>query len=291
MLENKAINVFNEFFGRSSIEGAYARVDESDSWFNTINTVYDSLAKIKSFQHEQKQITAKDGTKLVAFYYPLENSTKTAIFVHGYKSHAERESAFPALFYRSLGYNVLVPYSRAHGLSEGDFITFGAKEVDDLCLWANEINSLHPNGELVLHGFSMGGAISLFCSDKGIKNLKLIVSDAPCISTIGVINEVANAVDVQNSKQLSEQLERLFKERFKVDALSLQAEKMVCKSSCPLLLTAGSQEGLEDDLKIVANACNMPTKTVILDGCMHGNGMYLQTQVYQNAIKEMIKKY
>ena len=60
------------------------------------------------------------------------------IWVHGYTSHAERESAFPSLFYRSLGYNVLIPYLRAHDISQGKYISFGALESKDLLLFYDE---------------------------------------------------------------------------------------------------------------------------------------------------------
>ena len=33
------------------------------------------------------------------------------------------------------------------------------------------------------------------------------------------------------------------------------------------------------------------TSIIILPGCSHGNGMYKQTDMYQNRIKEFINKY
>ena len=34
-----------------------------------------------------------------------------------------------------------------------------------------------------------------------------------------------------------------------------------------------------------------PTEIIILPGCDHGNGMYKQTEMYQNFIKEFLNKY
>ena len=119
--------------------------------YNTALTIACSVVCIYSF----------DNYKLKAIYYPCKNSSKTMIWVHGYTSHAERESAFPSLFYRSLGYNVLIPYLRAHDISQGKYISFGALEHLDMINWGNKVNSINPNGKIILHGLSMGGGIVL----------------------------------------------------------------------------------------------------------------------------------
>ena len=113
--------LFHQLLKRPDINKAYAMVGPEDSWYDTITTVHHSLAQIQKLPHEDWQITSHDGLALKALYYP-GSSKKTMIWVHGYTSHAERESAFPSLFYRSLGFNVLIPYLRAHGPSEGTYI-------------------------------------------------------------------------------------------------------------------------------------------------------------------------
>ena len=206
----KANTIFDSFLGRSSIEGAYAKVDESDSWYDTINTVHSSLEEIKKNPSELFEITATDGYKLRAIYYPCGNSNKTMIFIHGYKSHAERESALPALFYRSHGYNVLIPYQRAHGISEGNYISFGALECSDLGLWVDKINSLHSAGNIVIHGFSMGAGIALFCCDTEMKNVSHIIADAPCVSIADILKSVCK----NTFKKGYEKIEKCASERF-----------------------------------------------------------------------------
>lgn len=284
----KAEKMLEEFLGRSSIEGAYALVDESDSWYDTINTVHKSLKKLKDFKSLPLEILSKDGLKLKGIYYPCEGSNKTVIFVHGYKSHAERESAFPGLFYMSLGYNLLVPYQRAHGESEGQFITFGAKECSDLSLWADKINQINGKGSIVIHGFSMGAEIALLCCDKHIKNLKAIIADAPCVSTIEVLKTVAKERFGNESEEICAYAVEIFKERFGVDPHLLDGNITVKQSKYPILFTAGSTEQMEEELINLSKICPTPSSVVILQGCEHGNGMYKQTQIYQNAIIKLL---
>ena len=86
----KANKLFERYFSRPDINKAYAMVDESDSWYDTITTVHDSLHKITKLPHDIIEIKSHDNLVLKGVYYP-NNSNTTVICVHGYTSHAERE--------------------------------------------------------------------------------------------------------------------------------------------------------------------------------------------------------
>lgn len=128
--------------------------------------VHNSLEEINKLPHEVLEVKSSDGLTMRGIYYPAaEKSDKTVICIHGYSSHAEREWAFPGLFYHSIGFNVLIPYQRAHGLSEGKKITFGVLEVFDMIQWIHKTNEKTPNGKILIHGLSMGGGIALELAD------------------------------------------------------------------------------------------------------------------------------
>ena len=59
----------------------------------------------------------------------------------------------------------------------------------------------------------------------------------------------------------------------------------------PLMLTAGSNENMEEVLSTIREHNPQPTTMLILPGCNHGNGMYKQTELYQNAIREFAERY
>ena len=50
-------------------------------------------------------------------------------------------------------------------------------------------------------------------------------------------------------------------------------------------------EEQEDILSIIKERNPQPTTILILPGCNHGNGMYKQTEMYQNTIREFTEKY
>ena len=286
----KANILFQQLLKRPNIDKAYAMVGPEDSWYDTITKVHNSLAEIQKLPHENWQIESQDGLKLCALYYPCGESKKTVIWIHGYTSHAERESAFPSLFYRSLGFNVLIPYQRAHGPSEGKYIAFGALEHRDMLQWVDKVNEITPDGQIILHGLSMGGGIVLDLADKEMKNVKCLIADAPNENIESFLRNITGHVFKKDADKVYPYVLARFKKEFGVDATEFDRVRTVSASRYPLLLAAGEMENREEQFAQLQQANPQNTEIVILPSCNHGNGMYKQTEMYQNAIKEFIDK-
>ena len=288
--KRKANALFDQLMGRPDINKAYAMVGPEDSWHQTITRVHDSLAEIQQLSHERLHIESHDGLKLAGVYYP-NGCRKTMIWVHGYTSHAERESAFPGLFYRSLGFNVLIPYLRAHGPSEGKYIAFGSLEYLDMQRWVDKINEMVPDGQILIHGLSMGGGIALDLASVPMKNVKCLVIDAPSESIDGFLRGVASYNFKTNAQRAYQHICKRFVKEFAADPLAFDRVQTVQNSCYPILLSAGENENCAGLFELLGKANPNPTHTVILPGCNHGNGMYKQTQMYQNAICEFVERY
>lgn len=284
--------LFGKLLSRPDISKAYKMIGPEDSWYNTIKTVHDSLAEIQKLPHYNLYIKSHDGLDLCGVYYPAdEASDKTVICIHGFGSHAEREWAFPGLFYHSLGFNVLIPYQRAHGPSEGKSISFGIFESQDMYEWIKRINKLTPDGTILLHGLSMGGGIALQMSATDMAGVKCIIADAPSEGLDYFYSRVSSDVFKSSGKKVAECAMSSFKKKTGIDPRDYNAKKVVKDSKYPILLSAGSMEKLEDNFNEIASLNPCETEMIILDGCNHGNGMYKQTEVYQGKIKEFISKY
>ena len=286
----KANILFEKLLARPDIDKAYAMVGPEDSWYDTITTVHNSLAQIQKLPHEVLEIASEDGLKLQAIYYPCEGSNKTMIWVHGYTSHAERESAFPALFYRSLGFNVLIPYLRAHGPSEGTYIALGALEHRDMMKWVEKVNEIHPCGQILIHGLSMGGGIVLDLADKEMPNVKCLIADAPSVTVDGLFRDVSGHVFKKDGGKVCARVLERFQKEFGVDAAQFNRIETVKQGRYPLLLSAGSNENMDDVLGQIKANNPMGTTVLILPGCNHGNGMYKQTEIYQGAIRAFVNR-
>lgn len=288
----KANILFHQLLKRPDINKAYAMVGPEDSWYATITKVHQSLAEIQQLPHEILSITSHDGLKLEGVYYPAKSKEAvTVICVHGYTSHAEREWAFPGLFYHSLGYNVLIPYQRAHGPSEGKHITFGALEHLDMMTWVKLINKRSPEDRIILHGLSMGGGIVLDLADQGMTNVKCLVADAPSSSIEELFRQIAVHAFKKDADKVCQHIYRKFNKLFHTDIAQWDVLKRVQCGKYPVFLTAGSEENLDKLLSDIQKRNPKDTQILILPGCNHGNGMYKQTELFQNALKEFISKH
>lgn len=292
MLEKiKGNLLFHKLMKRPDINKAYAMVKPSDSWYDTITTVHNSLSEIKKRPHSVLSLVSQDNLALKGVYYPGDKSKKvTVICIHGYTSHAEREWAFPGLFYLSLGYNVLIPYQRAHGLSEGKYIAFGAMEQLDMQGWVKKINEMNPDDSIVLHGLSMGGGIALDLTDKEMKNVRAIISDAPSENIRGIFEGVAPHVFKKNAEKVAACAIARFEKEFGVRVSDFERVNTVKNSKYPILLSAGSNEHCEALFETIKSRNPHHTEIIILPGCNHGNGMYKQTELYQNVIRNFVER-
>ncbi len=94
---------------------------------------------IKQTPHEWCYTTSFDGLKLAARYYD-NNSTCTILLFHGYRSSAAHDFSCAVEMYYKMGFNILMPDQRAHGKSEGKYITFGVNESRDVLSWLEFLN-------------------------------------------------------------------------------------------------------------------------------------------------------
>ena len=271
----KAKITFGRLLSRPNINKAYAMVGPEDSWYDTIKTVHESLDDIRKLPHDVLEIKSSDGLTMRGIYYPSANkSDRTVICIHGYTSHAEREWAFPGLFYHSLGFNVLIPYQRAHGISEGPKITFGVMEIFDMVNWIGKVNDITPDGKLLIHGLSMGGGIALELSDSKFPNIKGIIADAPTSGVESFFYNVSREIFKKNSDIIAKYAIEDLNRYTGLEAKYYNFVETVKDSSYPILLSAGSMEHREEQFEEIKRNNPCDTEVLILEGCNHGNGMY-----------------
>ncbi len=71
--------------------------------------------------------------------------------------------------FHELGYNVLMPDNRGAGSSEGEYISYGFYDKEDIIAWANLLTKENNKSKITLFGLSMGAATVMMASDQ--KNL------------------------------------------------------------------------------------------------------------------------
>ena len=132
-----------------------------------------SLAKKRIWLTSQK-----DGTRLCADCYE-KGSDKTAVLIHGYSTSPYLNLSAQALWFMDMGWNVLLVFQRAHGVSEGNRSTLGLLEQYDLMEWIHYLDRAENVKSVRLYGTSMGATTIGFASDKiQSKKVKALVLDA-----------------------------------------------------------------------------------------------------------------
>src|SRR5207249_2570750 len=79
---------------------------------------------------EERVLAAVDGTFLHAWYVAPRDGA-VIVLAHGYKAD-HREMIPAAVMLARHGYGALLLDLRTHGASDGDVITFGARETQDV---------------------------------------------------------------------------------------------------------------------------------------------------------------
>ena len=118
--------------------------------------------------YREVSIQSTDGLELAGWWVPGNDPSRAVVLVPGIEGDkSDRHVLKSASVYAGAGYGVLMIDLRAQGGSEGERVTMGYKEVRDVrgaLLWLNK-RGFTP-GEVVLHGFSLGGATVLRAAPK-----------------------------------------------------------------------------------------------------------------------------
>lgn len=101
-----------------------------------------------------------DGLNLYGEYFDFGN--KRCVIIMSGRTEGLRYGYFFSEPYRQSGYNVLVIDPRAHGNSDGEFITLGFEEYKDATVWAKLLHDKFNNEEIILHGICIGAAGSMY---------------------------------------------------------------------------------------------------------------------------------
>ena len=130
-----------------------------------------------------------DGLRLHGQLLQQPSAKGTILLFHGYRSSWIIDFSIVLPYYYSLGYNLLAVDERAHGQSEGVYITFGVHERRDVVTWA-QYAAMHfgPDHPLFLGGLSMGATTVLLASALELPpSVRGVIADcgfsSPCCSS------------------------------------------------------------------------------------------------------------
>ncbi|MBE6977334.1 MAG: alpha/beta hydrolase [Ruminococcaceae bacterium] len=156
----------------------YGHIQAGDAW-------------LRAHPAEDVYIHSHDGLRLHATWIPAENARGTIVLVHGYHSCILADFGLAFEAYHRQGLNILVPDQRAHGRSEGKYITFGILESCDILRWIHYHDQHLSKLPVVCSGLSMGAATVMYLADMELPDsVKGFIADCGYTSPKQIIGKV-----------------------------------------------------------------------------------------------------
>lgn len=129
---------------------------------------------------EELTLTSADGLSLKGRLIPSARSETVGVILmlHGYRSNPTVDFGGIAVKLTEMGFAILLADQRAHGASEGRYITYGVKERYDAVGWCEILAERFPELPIMLLGLSMGASTVLMASSLPLpKNVRAVVAD------------------------------------------------------------------------------------------------------------------
>lgn len=211
-------------------ENREKEIQLASQWTNTI-------------KNEKVEVTAKDGITLRGTEYIKDKQIDDwVIILHGYRSNPESVISV-GMHFSEKGYNVLIPYMRATGESEGEYIGMGWLDKEDLKCWIDLIIEQNRNSNIILHGSSMGAATVLMASGDTLpNNIKAIIEDSGYTSVWNIFASEAKARFNLPAFPVLNMFEVVANYRAKYDIKEASALEQVKKASVPILFIHGDND-------------------------------------------------
>ena len=255
------------------------------------------LAGVRLMQDaENIFLPSYDGLRLHGRLLQQPGAKGTILLFHGYRSSWVIDFSIVLPHYFSLGYNLLAVDERAHGESEGTYITFGVRERHDVATWA-AYAAMHfgPAHPLILDGLSMGAATVLMASDLPLPlSVRGIIADCGFSSPYAIMKSVFRAhcrrLPAGPFLALTDVFTRLFAGFSLKGASTLDA---VAKTNLPILFIHGTGDTFVPCSMTQAayDACAAPKQLVLVPDAGHGCSYLVDRPRVQAELAAFLSKY
>ncbi len=243
---------------------------------------------------EERTIQTEDDLTIYGNAHIQENNTNQwVVMVHGYQAD-EEDTHKTAYNYYEAGYNVLTYNHRAIVPSEGNYITMGIKESDDLIIWLNSIISDNQDAEIIVHGTSMGAATSLMASGKSDfpEQVIAVIADCSYSSVWGVFSSELYQRFELPSFPFLHMAGVMALPRVGINLMGAEADVVehVTKSTTPTLFIHGTADDFVPYPMVydLHEALDADKEIFIVEGAGHADSQFADPALYFETIFDFI---
>lgn len=239
-------------------------------------------------------IETEDNLQLVALHYPSSEHTshRWAILLHDYGGSKEDMRPITKIFHEH-GFHVLTPDARAHGESEGNFISLGWLEHKDLLDWISAILDIDSQAEITLYGISMGASTILMCPQDKLINVRNIVADSAYTSVYDILSWQMNQYYKMPAFPILDSMGVLVKQKMGFQIRKASALPKLEKAYIPILFLHGDQnKQVPSEMAFTLyESCNSDKELYIIENSGHKAAMYAQPQEYYHHVFSFIDNH
>ena len=245
--------------------------------------------------HEEVSILSHDGLHLRASLYDTPNATATVILFHGYRSYGENDFGCVLSYYvEERGLRVLLVDQRAHGRSEGKYITFGILERYDCLAWANYVSERFGcDNRIILDGLSMGSSTVMMASDLDLPdNVKAIIADCGYTSPDAILRKVGADIRVPVGLFLGG-VYGLCRLLAHFDPRATDAPRALAASHLPVLMVHGTGDDFVPCKMSCENARAGGDRVhlVLIEGAGHGLSYLVDPETVTKELSAFLDRY
>lgn len=236
-------------------------------------------------------ITSFDDLSLTGHVLEYPGSDLWVIIVHGYTSSYDTGLDFATEFYNR-GYSVILPELRAHGSSEGDYMTMGYYDSKDILSWIEVITKYDETARIVLHGISMGAAtVMMAAGDEELPyNIVAVIEDCGYTDAYQMFAEQLKARFGLPSFPLLNIAAMVGEQKAGFNLKDTRPITALENATVPILFIHGDEDGfvlpyMGDELY---SSYTGPKEKLIIEGADHGAARYVNPTLYYETLFNFI---
>ena len=194
-------------------------------------------------------------------------------------------------FYHKLNFNLLLPWQRSHGRSQGKYLTFGVKERLDALDWVRYHNAQFGTCPVYLCGMSMGATTVLAAAELELpSNVRGIVADSGFTAPEEIIRYVWLAKTHLPAAPLMPIVKLLTRilAGFRLDSFS--TPEALAHSKTPVLLIHGTGDTFVPCRMSQAafDACASEKRLILVPKAGHGKSYLVDQPRCQSALENFL---
>jgi dipeptidyl aminopeptidase/acylaminoacyl peptidase len=240
-------------------------------------------------------IRSFDGTKLYGWWMSARRRAATVVILHGVKKN-RTDVLRAALTLRRAGFNVLLFDGRAHGNSEGRFVTYGfyeRRDVESAIEWLVNEKKINRN-RVGLAGESMGAAIALQVAAHNAW-IRAVWADSPFASLRRITEEYVKKATGLPGAVLSPVLWttiQVANYRGKFDVRTVDPLALAAQIKCPVYLVHGTADQLIPTAhsENIHAALGCEKEIWFVEGARHAKSVRLVKREYSDRLTRFFRQ-